>query len=129
MLPDIHNLREHVRSLPVSPKRIISYESSFDLSPQERITFEHTQNGGAIKTTSLLGFMLRDLQNEFCSRFTDELQGTDKHAKPIGDPNIANRAKLGAHIGEGNKHFQKYSMTGKVYLILLKYLMKPRGLP
>jgi hypothetical protein len=65
MLPDIHNLREHVRSLPVSPKRIISYESSFDLPPQERITFEHTQiMDRAIKTTFLLGFMLRDLQNE-----------------------------------------------------------------
>jgi hypothetical protein len=49
MLPDIHNLREHVRSLPVSPKRIISYESSFNLPLQERITFEHTQNGQSYK--------------------------------------------------------------------------------
>jgi hypothetical protein len=63
-----------------------------------------------------------------CSRFTDELLGTDKHAKPIGDPDIAHRAKLGAHIGEGNKHFQKYSMTGKVYLILMEVFNEAKRL-
>jgi len=57
----------------------------------------------AIRTTSQLGFMLRDMEYELCSRFVDELLLHDKHAKVLGDTDIPSRAKLSACIGEGNK--------------------------
>jgi len=72
----------------------------------------------AIETTSKLGFMLRDLEYEFCSRFADELLLQDRNAKAIGSPLITSRAKLGAFIGEGNKNFFQYSALGHVYLLL-----------
>ena len=72
----------------------------------------------AIETTSKLGFMLRDLDYEFCSRFADELLLQDKNAKAIGSPLISTRAKLGAYIGKGNRNFFQYSALGHVYLLL-----------
>jgi hypothetical protein len=69
--------------------------------------------------TSAIGFILRDLDHELVSKFTDELLLCDRWAKAIGYPNITNRATLGAIIGNGNEHFCKYSMLGHVYLFLL----------
>jgi hypothetical protein len=40
----------------------------------------------------------------------------DKKVKTVGSISITNRASLGATIGEGNKHMQKYSMLGHLYL-------------
>jgi hypothetical protein len=71
--------------------------------------------------------MLKDLNNEFCSRFTDELLLGDKKAKAIGSTLIKNHATLDAFIGEGDKHFFKYSMLGHIYLftlIILDEVMK-----
>ena len=86
----------------------------------EVITYDHKHiMGHAIQTASSLGFMLYDLNNEFCSRFVSELLLCDKNAKAIGSPHIITRYKLGAFIGEGNAHFFKYSMLGHVYLFLL----------
>jgi len=72
----------------------------------------------AIRSTSLLGFILRDLDQEFFARFTDELLLVDKNTKALASPNITTRANLNAHIGEGNMHFLKYSVLGHVYLLI-----------
>ena len=72
----------------------------------------------AVRTTSQLGFMLRDLNCEFISRFSDEIMLQDRYAKAIGSPLITTRASLGACIGEGNTHFFKFSMFGNIYLLM-----------
>jgi len=72
----------------------------------------------AVRTTSQLGFMLRNLEHELCSRFTDELLLKDKYAMTLGSPHVSSRASLGACIGEGNLHFYKYSIFGHIYLLL-----------
>jgi hypothetical protein len=69
----------------------------------------------AIKTTASLGFMLRDLNTELSSRFVDELLIGDCHAKGT---NIKNRAKLRAFIGLGNTILAKYSMIGRVSILI-----------
>jgi hypothetical protein len=73
----------------------------------------------AVETTCKLGFMLRDMNQEFCSRFVDKLLLKDKHAKAIGSNTITTRANMGAYIGEGNTHFMKYSLFGYTYILIL----------
>ncbi len=75
--------------------------------------------GHAILTTSALGFMLRDLNKEFMSRFADELSLCDRNAHALACHNGPNRSQLSAIIGEGNCHFYKYSLLGHYYLFLL----------
>jgi hypothetical protein len=119
LLPQIPHLVDRVRQLPVSPKRIMYYDMTFDEPVCEEITYTHTHSMDlAIKTTARLGFMLRDLQKELCARFVDELLNGDTSLKTVGDPSIVNRSKLGAFIGEGNARFINYSMTGRIYLIV-----------
>jgi hypothetical protein len=62
--------------------------------------------------------MLRDLNQELLSRFADELCLNDTFAKTLGSPCVTTRASLGACIGEGNKNFFKYSIFGRIYIIL-----------
>jgi len=119
ILPPMPALKNAVQQLHVSAKCVIWYDQTFDAPKYEEITYNHTHvMGRAIQTTALMGFMLRDLDHELCSRFTDELLISDNHAKTSGSPSITNRAKLGAIIGEGNRHFAKYSLTGRIYLIV-----------
>jgi len=119
ILPHIPQLKNAVQQFNISAKRVIRYDQTFDTPEYEQITYNHSHvMGRAIQTTALMGFMLRDLDHELCSRFTDELLITDNKAKTLGSPNIANRAKLGATIGEGNRHLTKYSLTGRIYLII-----------
>jgi len=63
--------------------------------------------------------MLRDLKNEFAARFADEILLNDRRAKPVGCPTVQNRSSLNATIGEGCRHFLKYSLVGHVYLFIL----------
>jgi len=72
----------------------------------------------AIKTTSQLGFVLRDLKNELLARLTDELLLNDKNAKAIASTKCLTRASKNAHIGEGNMNFFMYSILGRIYLLL-----------
>jgi hypothetical protein len=72
----------------------------------------------AIITLSKLGFMLRNLDFEFESRFTDELLLFDKQAKVLGSPKTVSRAKLGPVIGLGSSQLTKYSMAGRVSLLI-----------
>jgi hypothetical protein len=62
--------------------------------------------------------MLRDLDQEFCSRFVDELLLQDKKARVIASPLIRARAMMGPCQGEGNENFFKYSLLGHVYILL-----------
>ncbi|MFN9982361.1 MAG: hypothetical protein ACK53Y_20710, partial [bacterium] len=66
-----------------------------------------------------LGFMLRDLNKEFLSRFIDELTLCDRNAHTLACHNGPNRSLLSAIIGEGNCHLFKYSLLGHCYLFLL----------
>mgnify|MGYP000952583065 CR=1 FL=1 len=79
--------------------------------------YVHTMEN-AVRTTSHLGFMLRDLNYELVSSFADELLLQDRHAKAVGSPLITTRASLGACIGGGNTNFFKFSMFGNIYLLL-----------
>jgi len=122
ILPRIPNLSDRFGRFLVSPKKILHYETSFQEPVYEEVTFMHTHCMDlANKTLSRLGFMLRDLRKEFCSRFIDELLNGDQFAKSVGHPSITNRSKMGACIGKGNTRFLKYSMTGRVNLILHEF--------
>ena len=43
---------------------------------------------------------------------------SDSKAKALGNPDINNRAKLGACIGTGNNNFAKYALTGRVAILM-----------
>jgi hypothetical protein len=112
-LPNIPILLNQIQQFQISPRKVLTYETTFDSPTEEEINYLHTHTmDRAIKTTSLLGFMLRDLNSEFCSRFVDELVIGDSTSRAIGNPHIKNRAKLGACSGLGNGNFIKYSLTG-----------------
>jgi len=112
---DIYN---KIRQFNISGKRTIIYQDDFDNPHSESISYDHTHiMECAVSTSSVLGFMLRDLNNEFCSRFTDDLLLMDKRAKAIGSRDIRNHSSLNAIVGEGNGHFFKYSLLGHVYLL------------
>jgi hypothetical protein len=122
-IPDIPHLVQRIRTFQVSEKRILTYDDSFDNPTQEDISCNHPHvMAQAIITTSALGFMLRDLNHELCSRITDELLLSDHAAQTLGCPNITNRRKLGAFIGEGNKRFLRYSIIGHVHLLLQEFM-------
>ena len=118
-LPPNSAAASRAASIAVSGKKILSYYTDWESPSFTTISYDHTHlMEKAIGTTCKLGFMLRDLNNEFISRFADELLLQDRHALPLGSPFIKTRAKLGAHIGDGNKNFSKYSMLGRVTLLL-----------
>lgn len=108
-----------IAQVTISGKKTLHYVTDWEKPSCTTIAHDHTHiMERAIETTSKLGFMLRDLEYEFCSRFADELLLQDRNAKAIGSPLITSRAKLGAFIGEGNKNFFQYSALGHVYLLL-----------
>ena len=81
------------------------------------ITYDHTHiMEKAVRTTCLYGFMLRDLNQEFISRFSDELLLRDRHAHSIGSLGVSGRQHLGACIGDGNPRFYNYSLFGRYFL-------------
>jgi len=88
-----------ISQINISGKKIMSYLNDWAEPSSVLTSHDHSHiMEKAIETTSRLGFMLRDLNLEFCARFADELLLQDKHAKPIGSPLITTRAKLGAYI-------------------------------
>jgi hypothetical protein len=103
----------------ISGKLIHQYLDNAEHVHETEIVYNHMHTmERAICTTSLLGFILRNLDYELCSRITDELMLKNKLAKAIGDPTITNRASLSAYVGDGNRHFYKYSMLGHFYLLI-----------
>jgi hypothetical protein len=109
----------HARNIHISGKITFQYHDNAEAPNRSIISYDHTHTmEHAVRTTSLLGFMLCNLEHEFCSRFTDELLLKDKYAMTLGSPHISSRASLGACIGKGNLHFYKSSIFGHIYLLL-----------
>jgi hypothetical protein len=71
----------------MSGKKTLSFYDDAECPRTEVVTYDHTHTmERAVRSTCQLGFMLCDLQHEFCSRFIDKLTLKDKRAKPIGNP-------------------------------------------
>jgi hypothetical protein len=117
-IPDTTQAYNRIETFKISGRRTLIFHDTFAHPHAEVFAYDHPHcMGKAIQATSALGFLLRDLNHEFTSRFSDNLALLDKKVKTIGSTLIANRANLGATIGEGNKHIHKYSMLGHVYLL------------
>jgi hypothetical protein len=99
-------------NISISGKKTLFFLNDADNPLYEKISFDHTHIvEKAVCSASLLGFMLRDLNCELGSRFVDELLLKDRNVKALANPLITTRASMGAHIGEGNSHFPKYSLS------------------
>jgi hypothetical protein len=102
-IPSGTEVLNRILKFPISEKKTLVFQYTFDNLDAEIITYDHTHTmEQAILTTCAYGFMLRDLNHEFVSRFADELLLNDRNAKAIGSPYIDNRASMNAIIGEGN---------------------------
>jgi hypothetical protein len=124
-LPRSLNICEKIKEYKISGKRTIVYHDSCEHPMIDVFTYDHPHcMAKAVKTTCALGFMLKDLNQEFAARYADNLCLSDKNAKTLGSLNITNRATMGAFIGEGNKHFFKYSLLGSIYLFITMTLEK-----
>lgn len=74
-------------AISISGKKVISYFDDVETPLSETITYDFTHTmERAVQTTSRLGFMLRDLDQEFISRFIDELLLKDRNANTLGSP-------------------------------------------
>jgi len=119
LIPVNTNAATRAEQISISAKKTMTYFGDMDSPIATSISFDHTHTmERAITTTCALGFMLRDMHNEFAARFADELLLLDKRAKTLGCHLLPTRASLGAYIGEGCKHFEKYSLLGRVYLLI-----------
>ena len=111
---------EEASRISLSGKKIVQFFDNAEQPSLEYVTYDFTHTmERAVTTTSRLGFMLRDMDQEFLSRFIDELLLQDRKAKAIGSASITTRASMGAYIGKGNVHFAKYSLFGRIYILLL----------
>jgi hypothetical protein len=118
-IPEYYSAAEQDRRIYISGRKILSYQSDVDTLPVESRLYDHPHTmEKAVESTCMLGFMLRNLDQEFCSRFVDELLLKDKYTRSIGCPLTTARANLGPSMGEGNKHFWKYSLFGHVYILI-----------
>jgi hypothetical protein len=118
-IPSNTNAAARANTYIVSGKKTLIFKDNTETPYAELITYDrvHTMER-VIKSTCYLGFMHRDLDQEFCSRFVDELLLQDKRAKVIASPLITTRANLGPCLGEGNENFFKYSILGHIYILL-----------
>ena len=117
MLPSNSAIASRVECYNISARKTLAYFGDMDAPKATFLAYDHPHTMEQVVTTVCkLGFMLRDLNQEFASRFTDELMLRDQYAKAIASPKITTRATLGASIGEGNAHFVKYSLFGRIYL-------------
>jgi len=106
-------------AISISAKKITQYQEDAHAAPVTTISYEYTHTmERAVRTASMLGFMMQNLEFELCSRFTDELLLRDRNAQAIGDKNASSRHVLGPCLGEGNLRLYKYSIFGHVYLLL-----------
>ncbi len=118
-IPSNCEVLRRIKNYHISGKRTLLYLDTFEHPNAEVFTCDHKHIlAQAINTTCALGFVLKDLDEEFCSRFVDDLMLVDKKVKAIENPMINTHASLGACIGEGNKHLFKYSILGHVHLMI-----------
>jgi len=102
-LPEHSCAEIRAKCLYILGRKVLQYLEDPETPTLEVISFDHMHTmERAIRTTSYLGFILRDLKYEFCSRLIDELLLQDKKAKAMGSPCILTCATMGACIGEGN---------------------------
>jgi hypothetical protein len=119
-IPSNLSIVHKTQQFHISGKKTLIYQDTFESPTWKLTSFDHTHlMSHAITSTCALGFMLRDLNNEFCARYADELLSCDNKAKALGSQYITTRASLGAVIGEGNHHFLKNTMLGHIYLFVL----------
>ncbi len=103
----------------ISGKLNHHFQDNPDTPSHRGITHDYTHTmERAVRNTSALGFLLRNLNEELCSRFAEEIMMKDRLSKALGSLQYTNRASLGAYIGVGNKHLYKYSIFGHVYILL-----------
>jgi hypothetical protein len=118
-IPRTSRAFERARQSHISGKIIYKYQDDTNCPSSSIMSYEHTHiMERAVRTTCSSGFMLRNLEQELCSRLADELALMDKNAKALGNKEISNQAMLNACLGKGNHHFYKYSIFGHVYLLL-----------
>jgi len=94
MLPALPNFVQQVKRYQISKKKTIYPADTFESAALEATSFVHTHiMAQAITSASTLGFMLRDLDEELCSRIVEEHLLGDRLARSVGDPNTLGRAK------------------------------------
>jgi hypothetical protein len=95
------SIYETVQKLNITGKRTLIFQDTANCPSSEVIAYDHPHcMEKAIRTTSAFGFILRDMNQEFSSRFADNLLLADKKANTLGSPRITNRARLGAILGK-----------------------------
>jgi hypothetical protein len=118
-IPSSLSIYETVLNFNITGKRTLIFQDTVDCPSSKVIAYDHPHcMEKAIRTTSAFGFILRDMNQEFSSRFAYNLLLADKKANTLGSPRITDQAHLGAIIGEGSKHFYKYSILGHIYLFI-----------
>ena len=118
-LPQGLSIARTAAEIFISPKKTFSFYEDGKTPIMTNVTYDHTHiMEKAIRTTCPYGFMLRDLTQEFISRFSDELLLRDRYANAIGSNGVSGRHNLGACIGTGNSRFFNYSLFGRYYLLL-----------
>jgi hypothetical protein len=116
-IPNFTTAVTKASQISISGKKTLVYYDNTEQPSNETLSFDHIQTmEKAIKITSQLGFILRDLNYELLARLTDELLLNDKNAMAITSTKCLTRARWNAHIGEDNIHFFKYSILGHIYL-------------
>ncbi len=85
-IPDIPAVQSRISQLTVSRKKTLIYQDTFENPVLEELSFDHKHiMAQAIYTTCAMGFILKDLNHEFCSRFVDDLLLSNKTARTIGN--------------------------------------------
>jgi hypothetical protein len=119
-IPKGSNAENRLSQTKISGKKTLFYQDDEEIPFKEEISYDHIYTmEKAIRTTSALGFILRDLNHELCSRFIDELLLNDRNAKAVANLQIKTRSNMNACLGEGNQHFYKYSLVGHIYIYIL----------
>jgi len=97
-IPSPVSIYETVQKLNIAEKKTLIFQDTADCRSSEVIAYDHPHcMEKAIRTTSAFGFMLRDMNQEFSSRFADNLLLADKKANTLGGPRMTNRAHLGGN--------------------------------
>jgi hypothetical protein len=77
--PALSEVIARIKQFQISGKRTLTFKDSFECPSDDIISFDHTHlMHHAVTSTCTLGFILRDFNLEFASRFADELLINDK---------------------------------------------------
>jgi hypothetical protein len=119
-IPSTLACHDRISQVHITGRVTLIYTDTFNQPNKQIVSFDrpHLMNH-AITATSALGFLLRDLNKEFASRFADELTLCDKQAHTLASQSVTNRGSLNATIGEGNCRYFKYPLLGHCYLFRL----------